>query len=133
MTEELQCWRCGHGLGDEPLPLARLAECRRGGGELHCCLLCKLYDTSVAKHCREPIAEEVKEKARANFCDYFQPRPGAYMPRDVGPEEQARRELEALFGAAPQAPESAEAEPAAPETDEARARRELDRLFGGGN
>lgn len=131
MTEELQCWRCGNALGDEPLPLARLAECRGCGAELHCCRLCKFYDTGVARHCREPIAEEVKEKARANFCGYFEPRPGAYTPRDEAPEEQARRELEALFGGSPPAPESSE--PAAPETEEARARRELDRLFRGGD
>ena len=41
----------------------------------------RVVQHAVAKHCREPIAEEVKDKERANFCDYFKPRPGAYSAR----------------------------------------------------
>ena len=40
--------------------------------------MCVDYDTRVAKHCREPTADEVSDKTRANFCDHFKPRPGAY-------------------------------------------------------
>jgi hypothetical protein len=59
--------------------------------------MCRFYDTRVAKACREPMAEEVKDKERANFCDWFQPRPDAYRP----PEDRslaAKADLEALFG-----------------------------------
>jgi len=52
----------------------------------------------VAKHCREPIAEEVSDKTRSNFCDFFKPRAGAYQPGDTSAAERARRELEQLFG-----------------------------------
>jgi len=36
--------------------------------------MCIEYDTSYAKHCKEPIAEEVRKKDEANFCDYFKRR-----------------------------------------------------------
>ena len=60
--------------------------------------MCADYDEHVAKRCREPIAEEVSDKERANFCDYFVPRAGAWTPRDTSAAEQARLELEKLFG-----------------------------------
>jgi hypothetical protein len=36
--------------------------------------MCVEYDTRVAKHCREPTAEEVRDKTAANFCDHFKPK-----------------------------------------------------------
>lgn len=120
---DLVCWKCGGSLADYTLPLRRLEECRKCGAELHVCKLCEWYSTAVAKHCREPIAEEVKDKERANFCDYFKPRPDAYSNAGVTEAAQAKSELDALFGgAAPQSP----AQPSA--ADQARA--QLDALFG---
>jgi hypothetical protein len=117
MNDELACWRCGAGLADEPLPLARRAECRACRTELHVCRMCKYYDPSVAKSCREPVADEVADKERANFCGYFTARPGAYV---AGSERaDTRAALDALFGAAgPAAPAQAGA-----------ATRELEGLF----
>ena len=94
----LVCWKCGASLADLTLPLRRLEECRTCGAELHVCKLCEWYSIAVAKHCREPIAEEVKDKERANFCDYFRPTAAAYQPGSVSAAERARQELEALFG-----------------------------------
>jgi hypothetical protein len=117
----LVCWKCGASLADYTLPLRRLEECRKCGAELHVCKLCEWYNVTVAKHCREPIAEEVKDKERANFCDYFKPRPGAHATADVTASSKARSDLDALFGGA----KNAAAEPSA--ADKARA--ELDSLF----
>ena len=60
--------------------------------------MCVEYDTRVAKHCREPTAEEVSDKTHANFCDHFKPRPGPTRPPT--PPRSTRREsaLEKLFG-----------------------------------
>jgi hypothetical protein len=115
----LVCWKCGTSLADFTLPLRRLEECRKCGAELHVCKLCEWYSVTVAKHCREPIAEEVKDKERANFCDYFKPRPNAHAPADVAASGKARADLDALFGG------KGAAEPSA--ADKARA--ELDKLF----
>src|SRR5678815_3149964 len=117
----LVCWECGASLADLTLPLRRLEECRKCGAELHVCKLCEWYSITVAKHCREPIAEEVKDKERANFCDYFKPRPGAYVAADVAASSKARSDLDVLFGGT----KNATAEPTAAE----RAKAELDKLF----
>jgi len=94
----LKCWKCGASLAEYPLPLRRTEECRSCRAELYVCRMCEFYDTSVAKHCREPVADEVKDKQRANFCDYFQPTQSAYRPGDMSAADRARAELEALFG-----------------------------------
>jgi len=52
--------------------------------------MCVEYDTSYAKHCKEPTAEEVRpKKDEANFCDHFKPKTGAYVAKD-GAEIRAR-------------------------------------------
>lgn len=60
--------------------------------------MCEFYDTAKAKHCRETVAEEVKDKQAANFCDYFRPSATAYQPAAQSAADKARAELEALFG-----------------------------------
>ncbi len=97
-AESLVCWKCGVPLGDIPLPLSRLSECKSCHAALHVCRMCEFYDTSVANACREPIAEVVKDKKRSNFCDYFRARPNAYLPPDRGGAQKAKLELDALFG-----------------------------------
>jgi len=124
MDTDLVCWKCGGPIHGLPMPLARLAECRLCHAELHVCRLCEFYDRKVADQCREPVADSVKEKERANFCGYFQPRPHAYMPAGGSQTQAAKAGLHALFGI-----ESKQ------ENDKAinaadRLRRELDQLFG---
>mgnify|MGYP006373705003 FL=1 len=98
MDHGLRCWKCGASLADYSLPIRRLEECRACAAELHTCRMCEFYDTGVAKHCRETVAEEVKDKIRANFCDYFQPTPAAYRPEETSAADRARAQLEAMFG-----------------------------------
>jgi hypothetical protein len=122
MAGTLVCWKCGGSLADYTLPLRRLEECRACGAELHVCKLCRFYDTSKAKHCQEPIAEEVKDKERANFCDYFTPRADAWSPAQPAAAEAARAQLDALFGSPPEGAVSGDA------ADDA-ARKALEDLF----
>jgi hypothetical protein len=100
MTDTLVCWKCGASVEDLPLPLGRRDECLVCHAELHVCRMCRFYDVRVAKACREPMAEEVKDKERANFCDWFQPRPNAFQPRE-DKSQTAKSELDALFGGGP--------------------------------
>lgn len=121
----LVCWKCGTSLADLTLPLRRLEECRHCHAELHVCKLCEWYSVAVAKHCRETVAEEVKDKERANFCDYFKPREDAYSATSTDAASKAQAELDALFGGGAKKSEEA-AQPSA--ADKARA--ELEALFG---
>lgn len=120
MSAELECWKCGASLKALPLPLGRRAECLACGAELHVCRLCRHYDTGKAKQCRELAADEVKNKTRANFCDWFQPKGGAYETKaaNAAGAATAANPLDALFGG------GASAKPVSD------ARSELDKLFG---
>jgi len=131
MAEGMVCWKCGAAIGDQPMPLARLAECSACHADLHVCRLCEFYDSRVAKACREPVAEEVQDKQRANFCGYFQMKAGAYGGRDDRVSRRARSQLEDLFGGSPGGTEQNNAETVSrSEADEARER--LEQLFGSG-
>ncbi|MGH7484809.1 MAG: hypothetical protein ACREMY_04270 [bacterium] len=111
MPHGLICWKCGASLEALTLPLRRLDVCPACNSELHVCKLCVDYDPSKAKHCREPIAEEVRDKEHANFCDYHKPRPGAWTPPDQKGRDAAKAGLDALFGGAAgaQSPDAARA------------------------
>jgi hypothetical protein len=124
-TLPLVCWKCGASLEEEPLPLARGSECPSCNADLHVCRLCEFYDPAVAGSCREPVADEVHNKERANFCGYFRPRPQAYTARDTQVARDARDALGALFGE-----DSDERHAASGGEDAETARRQLDRLFG---
>lgn len=57
------------------------------------------YDVSVSNACREPIAAEVKDKDRANFCDYFKIKSNAFDTAKYTEQKAARKALEELFSA----------------------------------
>jgi hypothetical protein len=33
--------------------------------------MCQFYDPNTYNQCKEPIAERIVEKEKANFCDFF--------------------------------------------------------------
>lgn len=115
---EIRCWRCGAPLAVTLLPLRREEVCESCNADLHVCKLCTLYNPSVSDACDEPIALDVSNKERANFCDYFRPSPRAYKGGDDA-TARARAELEALFGGVAPSANSADG-----------TRTELERLFG---
>jgi hypothetical protein len=128
------CWKCGASLEGLPRSFGRRDECPACRADLHVCRMCRHFDPRVSKACREPVAEEVKDKERSNFCDWFQERAGA-GPSPAGAEGAAARQaLEALFGGsgAPTATPASAPGPAsrAATPSEADAAREaLERLF----
>lgn len=98
-AEEITCWKCGTRLSaDAPLPLSRRSKCRHCNADLHTCRQCRFYDTSKNNQCREPMAERVVDKERANFCDYFEPNPAAFTENETTETEASREKLNELFG-----------------------------------
>src|SRR5579859_5126928 len=93
MAHDLVCWKCGNSLAALSLPLMRIDTCPKCRADLHVCKMCIDYDTRVAKHCREPTAEEVSNKTQANFCDHFKPRSGAYTAPNIAEVDKAKAAL----------------------------------------
>lgn len=98
MPSELRCYRCGASLAALSLPLLRQDECPTCENYLHVCRMCVYFDPQVPKQCREDDAEEVLEKERANFCDWFKPAADAFDGRRAQQEARAKSALAALFG-----------------------------------
>jgi hypothetical protein len=98
MAHNVCCYRCGASLADLSLPLSRQDECPGCGNYLHVCKMCIYFDPNVPRQCREDGAEEVKEKDRLNFCDWFKPSESAFDEKHKNEEDEARSALEALFG-----------------------------------
>ena len=69
------CHACGAELPGD-LPIFRETECPRCSQPLKVCLNCTFYEKGLQWDCRESIAEPVRDKERANFCDYFRLREG---------------------------------------------------------
>jgi hypothetical protein len=98
MNTQLVCWKCGAELQGVILPLSRREVCRACNAEQHVCKLCRHFDPKVASACREERAETVANKERANFCDYFAPKSGAFQAKELTKQAAARQQLADLFG-----------------------------------
>lgn len=98
-----QCHSCGAELPPDA-PIFRDTECQNCSRPLKVCLNCTFYERGAQWDCREPLAEPVQEKDRANFCDYFRPggKPRADRAGGAGAEQgrarQARADFDKLFG-----------------------------------
>jgi hypothetical protein len=75
--------------------IGRREECPFCRADVHVCKNCDFYDVKVYNECREPQAEVVREKDRANYCDYFTPRKGGAGVQDKAAALKAA--AEALF------------------------------------
>ncbi len=76
MPEEkiIRCWSCGTEIAVSGRP-TRDDSCPKCDNPIKCCYNCRFYDKSANHHCTEPQAEWVRYKEKANFCEYFEPRP----------------------------------------------------------
>lgn len=98
MSTELACYRCGASLAELTLPIARADECPACSVSLHVCRMCGFFDPEVPKQCTEDDAEEVFEKQRANFCEWYKPCASAFDPTEAAAESRAHSELASIFG-----------------------------------
>ena len=97
MTHNICCYRCGASLATLSLPFSRQDECPECGNYLHVCKMCKHFDPSVTRQCREDGAEDVTEKDRLNFCDWYVPTDSAFDEKRKAEEDQSKSALDALF------------------------------------
>lgn len=69
-------------------------ECPGCGADVHACRNCAHHDPAAYNECREPSAERVSSRDRANRCDYFAPGAGVGGAAAAG---GARSDLDRLF------------------------------------
>lgn len=67
------CWKCKNSI-DSSQKIYRTTVCEFCGADLHSCRNCKFYDAGSHYDCRENIYDLVKDKERANFCEWFSAR-----------------------------------------------------------
>ena len=77
--------------------VSRRDVCPFCGSDVRCCLNCKFYDRLAPKQCNEPVSENVKEKEKANFCDYFVLADSGIGGLSDVAVEKARKSLDNLF------------------------------------
>jgi len=79
----------------------RSSVCPKCGKDLRVCLNCVFYGPGAHWGCRENIPEAVRDKDRANFCDYFRFRKDgpSDQERKGSKKESARDAFDQLFGA----------------------------------
>ncbi|RME57794.1 MAG: hypothetical protein D6780_07790 [Candidatus Dadabacteria bacterium] len=87
------CAKCGAEIKSEKV--YRADTCAQCGADLRCCLNCKFYEPSAYNQCREPQAERVVDKERANFCDFFSLKEESEDKKEK--KENYLKELDNLF------------------------------------
>ncbi len=65
------CWNCGAEM--TAAHYGRENNCPSCSKPTRVCRNCRWYAPGRPNACEEPMADEVKEKERANFCEYFEP------------------------------------------------------------
>ena len=98
MSHNIPCYRCGASLAALSLPLSRQDQCPDCSADLHVCAMCVHFARNVPRQCREDGAEDVTEKERSNFCDWFKPSENAFDPARRQSADAAQDALAALFG-----------------------------------
>lgn len=59
--------------------------------------MCQFFDASVPRQCQEDGAEDVREKERLNFCDWYKPSDSAFDASRKDEEDAAVAAAEDLF------------------------------------
>ena len=98
MSHNIACYRCGESLSGLSLPLSRQDQCPSCNSDLNVFKMCVFFYVSVPRQCREDGAEDVTEKGRPNFCDWFKPSDRAFDPERREQAQAAEQQLAALFG-----------------------------------
>ena len=124
---KIQCWKCGE-QQEALLPFSRYEECSACKADLHVCRACRHYAENLSDGCHEDRADFVLDKDKANFCDYFNANPKAYVAANDSESRAARAKLAELCGEEP--PASDDVAEASPKSEADRALAELKRLFG---
>lgn len=95
MSEKFHCFSCQKELALVGNKVSFREECPHCRSDVHVCKNCEFYDPKAYNECRESSADVVREKDRANYCEYFSPRFGQGEQKSKA--DALRAAAEALF------------------------------------
>ena len=91
------CYYCGAGFPDN-FEVYKTTECPSCGRDAKVCKNCSFYSPGSKWDCRETVPEDVRDKERANFCDYFRLGGAGSGGKMKKKAEDARSAFDSLFG-----------------------------------
>ncbi|HUX11834.1 MAG TPA: hypothetical protein VMW87_02330 [Spirochaetia bacterium] len=95
------CFACGASL-DTVGRVYRNTLCPSCGKDARVCRNCRFYEPGAHWDCRETISEPVRDKDRANFCDFFMlsqtSAPPGKKTQENDKSTEARSKFDNLFG-----------------------------------
>lgn len=97
MTGGLVCFHCNTPQSEASRSTSSVGfrdTCPKCHSDLHVCRNCSFFDEGAHHECRESSAEWVKDKERANRCEYFRSRSSR---EGEGSKSDALSALDALF------------------------------------
>lgn len=89
------CYNCGEVF---EVKVYRNTECSSCGKDAKVCLSCKFYSPGSHWDCNENLREAVREKDRANFCDFFELSSNYKGLTGKDRELNAKKAFNSLFG-----------------------------------
>ena len=97
MSNEMlgKCWNCGAALVS--LDFGRENSCLGCGKPTRVCRNCRWFAPGRPNDCEEPMAEEVMDKQRANFCGFFEATEDVAESDGKPSAEDLRKAAEDLF------------------------------------
>jgi len=98
MINLITCWNCKKEIEVEEKP-TRKDECPHCSSPIKACFNCLHYDKDVFHQCKESaVAEWVRYKEKANFCEYFTPRFLHLLKKQTPATKEDRKEAwDSLF------------------------------------
>ena len=89
------CYNCGK---EFEIKVYRNTDCSSCGKDAKVCLNCKFFSPGSHWECNESIREAVREKDRANFCDFFELASNYKGSSGKDNEDEAKSVFNSLFG-----------------------------------
>lgn len=91
----LNCFSCGKEIKLIENKAGFREECPACHADVHVCRNCEFYDEKSYNECREPTADRITVKDRANYCDHFSP--SSKVRDNKSQKEALQAAAEALF------------------------------------
>jgi hypothetical protein len=95
----MNCWKCETEIEiSPPEKITSRDSCPQCDRDLHVCRNCRFHDPNAHNECRETQAEWVRDKEKANYCDYFEPGNGnAWKTNNSTNARSAKSAFDKLF------------------------------------